>query len=285
MNELQLICNIAYLWVVKIMWQLLLRIQSHSFPPLQGKRICLLIAHPDDEAMFFAPTLLALTDPSLDNRFVLLCMSSGDADGIGETRKIELMKSTDLLGLQNEDLVYIVEDPDFPDSMTATWDPSRISQALTRALVIPDNTTDTKTSHPPETTVDVLITFDRHGVSSHPNHCSLYHGARRFLDTLMKKHPSAECPIALYTLTSTTWIRKYSSFLDLPLTMIQTLWFRKRSDNPPAPLFLVNSLEQYSTARSAMTDAHQSQMRWFRWGWILLSRYMFINDLKLENMR
>jgi N-acetylglucosaminylphosphatidylinositol deacetylase len=31
-----------------------------------------------------------------------------------------------------------------------------------------------------------------------------------------------------------------------------------------------------------MTTAHESQMRWFRWGWISLSRYMVLNDLKKE---
>ena len=50
-----------------------------SFPTLQGKRILLLIAHPDDEAMFFAPTLLALTRPELGNHVKILCLSSGRA--------------------------------------------------------------------------------------------------------------------------------------------------------------------------------------------------------------
>jgi N-acetylglucosaminylphosphatidylinositol deacetylase len=48
-----------------------------SFPTLQNKRILLLIAHPDDEAMFFAPTLLSLTRPELGNRVKILCLSSG----------------------------------------------------------------------------------------------------------------------------------------------------------------------------------------------------------------
>jgi N-acetylglucosaminylphosphatidylinositol deacetylase len=50
---------------------------SGSFPTLQGKRIILLIAHPDDEAMFFAPTLLALTRPEHGNHVRILCLSSG----------------------------------------------------------------------------------------------------------------------------------------------------------------------------------------------------------------
>lgn len=48
-----------------------------SFPRLQNKRICLLIAHPDDEAMFFAPAVLALTKPELGNHLKILCFSTG----------------------------------------------------------------------------------------------------------------------------------------------------------------------------------------------------------------
>ena len=47
------------------------------FPTLRNKRICLLIAHPDDEAMFFAPTLLALTAPETGNHVKILCLSKG----------------------------------------------------------------------------------------------------------------------------------------------------------------------------------------------------------------
>jgi len=47
-------------------------------PALRNKRICLLIAHPDDEAMFFAPTLLALTQPGAGNHVKILCLSIGE---------------------------------------------------------------------------------------------------------------------------------------------------------------------------------------------------------------
>lgn len=46
-------------------------------PSLRDKRICLLIAHPDDEAMFFAPTVLALTRPDTGNHVQILCLSTG----------------------------------------------------------------------------------------------------------------------------------------------------------------------------------------------------------------
>lgn len=50
---------------------------SSRFPKLQNKRICLLIAHPDDEAMFFSPSVLALTRPETGNHVKILCLSSG----------------------------------------------------------------------------------------------------------------------------------------------------------------------------------------------------------------
>lgn len=82
-----------------------------AFPVLRNKRICLLIAHPDDEAMFFAPTVLALTRPETGNHVKILCLSTGDADGLGETRKKELVKSGLLLGLRDESDVFVIDDP------------------------------------------------------------------------------------------------------------------------------------------------------------------------------
>ena len=46
-------------------------------PNLREKAIVLLIAHPDDEAMFFAPTVLALTHPDQGNHVKILCLSNG----------------------------------------------------------------------------------------------------------------------------------------------------------------------------------------------------------------
>ena len=58
-------------------WLYTVAVARGKFPKLRNKRICLLIAHPDDEAMFFAPTVLALTEPSLGNHVKILCLSSG----------------------------------------------------------------------------------------------------------------------------------------------------------------------------------------------------------------
>lgn len=85
-------------------------VATARFPTLRNRRVCLLIAHPDDEAMFFAPTVLALTRPELGNHVKILCLSSGDAAGLGETRKRELVESGVRLGLRRGEDVYVVED-------------------------------------------------------------------------------------------------------------------------------------------------------------------------------
>lgn len=61
------------------------------------RRILLLTAHPDDECMFFAPTILQLVASSSD--VYSLCLSTGDSDGLGEIREKELAGSLDILGV------------------------------------------------------------------------------------------------------------------------------------------------------------------------------------------
>ncbi|KAF6804624.1 N-acetylglucosaminyl-phosphatidylinositol de-N-acetylase [Colletotrichum musicola] len=300
-------------------------------PSLENKRICLLIAHPDDEAMFFAPTVLALTRPETGNHVKILCLSSGDADGLGETRKKELVKSGMKLGLRQEHDVFVIDSPDFQDSMTNVWDKNKIATLLTRAFA-PHHVRQAAAGEQPNANIDVLVTFDSTGVSSHPNHISLYHGARTFVNAL-SGDPRWRSPVDMYTLTSVSFLRKYSSFLDTLPTIFS--WATTSGSNPPKPakraklakpakpakpargededsdddedddededeqeeekgekteyhptalVFLsqLGSGGGFATAWQAMTQAHKSQMVWFRYGWITLSRYMVINDLRLQ---
>jgi len=52
----------------------------------------------------------------------------------------------------------------------------------------------------------------------------------------------------------------------------------------PTPLLFVSGPGGVRQAQKAMTTAHKSQMKWFRWGWIGISRYMIVNDLKVEKV-
>jgi N-acetylglucosaminylphosphatidylinositol deacetylase len=293
--------------------------------------------------MFFSPTVLALTAPELNNQVKILCLSSGDADGLGEVRKKELAESGVALGLKGRGDVHVVEseyvilifvrnaqrlrigqmltmNSDFPDSMTARWPSPIIADLLESAFAPPPKPSKSRSakspssstkspksdsesdapSTPPKTNIDVLLTFDRSGISSHPNHISLYHGARLFIDRLLKRYPDHPLPIHLYTLRSVPIHRKYVSLLDVPYTFLRALAssipskikFRlpftkslagKKEKAAPKNVVFVSGPEGIRKGQKAMTTAHVSQMRWFRWGWIGLSRYMVVNDLRLED--
>lgn len=248
-----------------------------GFPTLRGKRICLLIAHPDDEAMFFSPTLLSLARPELQNRIFILCLSSGDADGLGHIRKTELVKSALLLGVPSAEQVVVIEDERFQDSMTKLWEAKEVAKVLQHYFAPKMKTMSADAA--PVAMIDALITFDEGGVSSHPNHISLYHGASTFVRNLMQRHSGWDNPVKMYTLTTTNFVRKYSSVVDAMITVVMSLFQKKKSGEFPTPMLAVSGVGGLRKAQMAMTNAHQSQMRWFRWGWIGVSRYMIVNDL------
>ncbi|KAM0561466.1 hypothetical protein ACHAPJ_003349 [Fusarium lateritium] len=273
--------------VLPSIYMLTASVGQASFPAIKNKRICLLIAHPDDEAMFFSPTVLALTRPENGNHVKILCLSTGNADGLGDVRKQELVKSGLALGLKDEDDVFVVDNPtEFPDSMTRMWDKNLIARLLGSTFA-PNFGHERKNNMQPTANIDILITFDSHGVSSHPNHISLYLGARSFIQALSNESewPS---PVNLYTLTTVGIVRKYAAFMDFFPTLLSWIGVKNKDKPNPDGLVFMNQLvggHAYGTAWRAMTQAHKSQMVWFRYGWITLSRYMVINDLRLEKFK
>lgn len=207
--------------------------------------------------------------------------------------------SASMLGIRSPSDVFVLDSPQFPDSMTSSWSPAAVAEVLSLAF------TSSSLSHrspgqvsknrnlgdAPLATIDILLTFDSRGVSGHPNHKSLFCGAHEWLSALMADKPGWKCPVELYTLTTTNIARKYVSMLDATLTMLQGALEtagggsegRGRGDMPKRILF-VNDLHQWNKGQKAMIKGHKSQMRWFRWGWILIGRYMVVNDLKREKI-
>ena len=224
--------------------------------------------------------------------------SSGNAEDIGSIRKKEIVSSARILGLRSDADVHVIEDADFIDSMHVHWDASRIAQLLDLFFIKGfsqgkrrNAREETSAGRPPDTTIDVLITFDKDGVSGHPNHRSLHAGAVHWLQTMIKGRSGWDAPVKLYRLGSTNVIRKYASLLDVPFTLVRVVLDSmsrsgKRNEKEfPSWLLFLNDFSSYRKAQRAMTEAHKSQMVWFRWGWIILSRYMVVNDLKREYIR
>lgn len=321
------------------LWHLTSTLTPPPPPILRNKRIILLIAHPDDESMFFSPTLQSLTHPSLQNHVKILCLSTGNADGLGDVRRKELETAAVSLGVRRREDVFIMDNERlFKDGMDQKWSDKDIARVLASAFAPqlngpppsptaptpstekekPSSKSDKKSSSSssskskkssskpstpkipqsptlptppppseptgPRATIDVLITFDSRGISSHPNHISLYHGARTFIVNIMRGHPGHACPVDLYTLTSINMLRKYSFIFDAVPTLIAGVLSGSGKGGKGDKVLFMSDMKRYWTARGAMVEEHKSQMVWFRWGWIGVGRYMVVNDLRRERV-
>ncbi|KAM7068642.1 N-acetylglucosaminyl-phosphatidylinositol de-N-acetylase isoform 2-T2 [Molossus nigricans] len=228
-------------------WHVSERMKSQVQPGLlgRGSRTLLVIAHPDDEAMFFAPTLLGLG--RLRHLVFLLCFSAGNYYNQGEIRKKELLRSCDVLGIPPSN-VMIIDNRDFPDDPRVQWDTEHVASVLLRHIEVNG--------------INLVVTFDAGGVSGHSNHVALYTAVR----TLHSEGKLPEGCTAL-TLQSVNVLRKYLSLLDLPCSLLQAR----------DVLFVLTSKE-VTQAKRAMS-CHRSQLLWFRRLYVFFSRYMRINSL------
>ncbi|KAJ8506899.1 hypothetical protein ONZ45_g10640 [Pleurotus djamor] len=219
--------------------------------------VLLVTAHPDDECMFFAPTLLALRRDSSGKTPEIhsLCLSTGDADGLGDVRSLELEGSLDILGVKKENR-KIVDHPKLKDNFTTTWD----------AEVIADFVWQYVTAHH----ITAILTFDEDGVSGHPNHKSIPHAVLQLAKDMDSPHASVSIAPRVFTLVSTPLLRKYIGPVDAVFTKMIT-----SKDS----MTFVSHWRDYFRAISAMR-AHQSQLVWFRYLYVTFSRYMWVNEWK-----
>ncbi|KAL8703532.1 MAG: hypothetical protein Q9201_003289 [Fulgogasparrea decipioides] len=287
---MDLVTILAIPILISTLWLFTASLSRTGHPHFINKKICLLIAHPDDEAMFFAPTLLALLNPKSGNHLKILCLSNGNFHGFGKVREKELMASAEILGLRNRNDVLVLDTPDFVDGKNEKWDAEKIADIL-RQTFNPQRPRNNENEDAPTATIDVLVTFDHDGISGHPNHIALYYGAKAWLGGLMKGKRGWRCPVELHTLTSVSIYRKYIGFLDAPMTMLLGfLGGMKASGKHNSQVegrrqaLFISDIGQWRQAQKAMTRAHKSQMIWFRWGWITFGRHMVVNDLKREHI-
>jgi N-acetylglucosaminylphosphatidylinositol deacetylase len=222
-------------------------IVNHSGPIKQRarKRVLFVIAHPDDECMFFGPTILKLIE---NNDIYVLCLTVGNHYDQGSVRKGELYKSCTTLGILQSNIM-IMNNTRMPDNPKVIWSAKKTSRILL--------------DHIESLTIDEVFTFDIGGVSGHLNHASVFYAFARLC-------LAGEIPkdVTVFLLDSVNKVRKYSLFLD---TALSVLPFYKR-------LYVV-SMRESGTIRKAMHQ-HKSQMVWYRFLYIYLSRYMYVNAYK-----
>jgi N-acetylglucosaminylphosphatidylinositol deacetylase len=99
----------------------------------RNSTLLLVIAHPDDEVMFFSPLL------NFTNSIHILCLSDGNDEGLGTLRREELFKCGEFFSVKKENIT-IVRHPQLVDGMRTNWPSEIVSEIVLNhmKLVEPD---------------------------------------------------------------------------------------------------------------------------------------------------
>ena len=268
--------------------------------------LTLVLAHPDDEVMFFSPTLqqLNLLPQNIELDINIVCYSNGDAEGLGAVRAKELNDSIALLLNGRATNIYLF---DHKDGMDEVWDIDLMLEQLQGVVNMTSSTMNNNNN--------ILLTFDKGGVSGHINHIACHDVVQKFYENYMKlgegtKDNELNRLAVVYLKSYSKWYHifaKYSAFyqqlckvliskvalsierlflrgqpvLTGRLVKISYLDYNYSSSDRSANVMFVNSFAQYILSFAAMLNAHKTQMVYFRYGWWVLSRFVFINDLEV----
>lgn len=226
----------------------------------------LVIAHPDDESMFFVPTLRSLK--ARGETFWILCLTTGDYDGLGTIRSKEMQQAGVLLGAEKT----IVCDT-LRDHPTQRWNVEEVHRQIQNMLSkgLDDNNTWSRL---------ILITFDECGVSGHINHIDTFHGVcalvngRKDLEVPSKK---STIPIEAWTLRSeNNIVSKYVPLLSW-LVLLLSQFVKVSTAKVDSKYRTYRLYEPYWNWKAMAT--HQSQFVWYRRLFVVFSCYTYVNIL------
>jgi N-acetylglucosaminylphosphatidylinositol deacetylase len=246
---------------------------NRAFIPMEFQdnryNLMLVVAHPDDECLFFSPTLRILQRQYHQN-LSLVVFSRGNHAGLGEIRAMELHGSCRALNIPR-DRCLSLDLSNIKDNPKVWWSEQELIPIIEEYVN--------------KWSIDVLISFDHRGISGHLNHRAIGSAVR-----LLTENRTNTIIKMSYELKSVSLLRKYSSILDfywifisLIPRLLHSLFsylipFNLISSPDKSYVLLVNTPNDYMASRNAFAS-HRTQYSWDRHFYLLVSRYMFINEL------
>lgn len=228
-------------------------------------------AHPDDESMFFVPTILSLKHQGY--RVWLICMTNGNYDGLGKVREKELeLCCRDVL--QIDEMTLLTEMQDHP---TQSWDIKRASSCIEQVIkkqLGKQSCAVKKIS---------LLTFDSYGVSGHINHQDTYLAVRNLYigqQSARKGRTTKLPPLDMFTLESVyNPISKFIPLWEWFLLICCIIGI--------APAVSCTVMADQTLHRSSQPlinwkamASHYSQFVWYRRLFVIFSCYTYRNRLR-----
>jgi N-acetylglucosaminylphosphatidylinositol deacetylase len=229
-------------------------------------RTLFVIAHPDDEVMFFGPSILR------SEAAYILSISRGAPNGT--LRSAELNESCRVLGLA--DRCYIDGALALEDGFEFDWPPDDIRALVWKyvQLLRPNR----------------IVTFDTAGASGHPNHIAIARALMPDVSRLLsfgsvgrlgnlsgREEPGAVDPsdlgdVPVYFLMSAPQVIKYLGFYGAAAYImaadIRVGFFATTPPDDVVSMRLGRAFEE-----------HKSQGIWYRYLWFIWSRFTFFNHL------
>ncbi|GFR52129.1 hypothetical protein Agub_g14644 [Astrephomene gubernaculifera] len=276
---------LAILLLTIYVWQKFRR--TRTWRP--GHRALLVTAHPDDESLFFAPYLTRALQAGIQVH--ILCLSTGNADGLGSIRARELVQACAVFQVP-EQRVRLVNDGALQDGFQA-WDEGAVKARVAAALAA---------VRPHE-----LVTFDAGGVSGHPNHTSIYAAVWRLVGcrglsasqgdgheggvagsdgSNRGSNRNGDSCCRICTLVTHPLPLKFTGVLGAALVLLlSSVRLHGRSadvrlhDSAADTALLLSSANPVVGLRAMW--CHRSQFVWYRWLFVLFSTYTYVNQFRV----
>ncbi|XP_031403574.1 N-acetylglucosaminyl-phosphatidylinositol de-N-acetylase isoform X2 [Punica granatum] len=203
---LLIITSLIVIWVASLCKMFHISSSSSTKPDFLSRggvsdrrNVLLVVAHPDDESMFFSPTISYLI--ARGHNLHILCLSVGNADGLGNIRKEELYKACEVLKVPHQQ-VKVLDHQELQDGFGKAWSHSLVSEIIEEEILTNG--------------INAIITFDNYGVSGHCNHRDVHHAVRKLL------HDTSRRDIEAWELVSTSILRKYSGPVDIWISTLSS---------------------------------------------------------------
>jgi N-acetylglucosaminylphosphatidylinositol deacetylase len=134
------------------------------------KTVLLIIAHPNDEIMYFTPTIKKLINLGITLK--ILCLSNGNNEKIDDIRTEEFKKVSKIIKLEDNSILNI---PELKDDINQFWNENIVSEKIDDFLKKNND-------------IQTILTFNEDGVTKHPNHISCFNGLVHFISNSSPSH-------------------------------------------------------------------------------------------------
>ena len=220
--------------------------------------------------MFFSPLLTYLAKNNF-NIFVG-CLSNGNFNGLGKIREKELIDALRTVWNVSPKNIQIINDEiNMPDNIKKYWNNDIIVNYINQWIK--------------KWNIDTIFTFDKYGISMHPNHKSISIAINTALTQKQQKQQKNGSNkentdkqylenVEIYQLTTHGILRKYSSLIEslyVYLTTTNNLSVKKIELNDEL-IVLGSPMKSYYGMK-----CHKSQFVWFRRLFVVFSQYCWIN--------